>query len=190
MKTATSVRALLAAFVLVALAYNTVRADTPKTDMDKNVDVRIEKHSDQATKVTVNVDGSQKIFELPELVEGERKTLDVDGEPVEISKSGGVTAIVVAGETIRIPDRHAMHKKHGKKRKIILKQRGEADEILVIARGLNEDQQRAIQEALSDIDLDGRKVRILGNLSGKGMRDVEVEREIEEEIELELEDSQ
>lgn len=184
MKTATSVRALLAAFLLVALAYNTVRADSPKTDMEKNVDVRIEKLSNQATKVTINVDGSQKIFELPELSEGESKTLDVEGEPVEISKSGGVTAIVVAGETIRIPGRHAMHKKHDKKRKIILKQRGEGDDILVIARGLNEGQQRAIQEALSDINLDGRKIRILGDMGQGELHQTDSEEEIELEMEM------
>ncbi|NVK21610.1 MAG: hypothetical protein HWD86_03760 [Kangiellaceae bacterium] len=96
-KTLTSL-ALVAPAVL-GLSIATVSAE----EQEKRIEIMINQENDNDASVELNLNGTSERFTLPELVEGETRTIVTEsGSTVTVSKLDGSTTVNLGGEDIKL----------------------------------------------------------------------------------------
>jgi len=137
---------------------------------ESNMEVFINKDGDGDSKVTLLIDGKEHQFSIPELSDGESKSITTeDGKKVIIQSFSGDKTIVIDGKEINLPalGKHGLHKEGlstviGTSLQVIV----EDDISISGTSGLSEDAQSAIVDAvkgvLTSYSID-KKVRLSKN---------------------------
>lgn len=134
----------------LVLASSLALAANVSADEEKNISVLINKENDKNAILDLKIDGTASKFELPELKEGESRTLSNNGTTITVTKTDGNVVVTTAdGEEIVLPggDHKAMvarvkalHTLDGAKTD---------DSIKIIATDLTDDQKETIKASIA-----------------------------------------
>ena len=133
----------------------------------KDVNVFVNKQGKDETKIDVIINGEKHSFDLPELKDGETKTITTDdGTEIKVIAASGNQMIWVDGEEVNLPKLEMLSEGEGLSTiisRVHMLNDHEDDSITINASGLSEDASSAIVDAvkgvLTSYGID-RKVRL------------------------------
>ncbi len=130
------------------------KTHTIAVDTESNIEGFVSKNGDKETEVNLVIDGEKHQFSIPEISDGESKTITTsDGKTVIVKSFSGDRKIVIDGKEVHIPGlgKHGLYKEGlsamiGKTHQMIV-----SDDVRISASGLSDDVKSAIVAAVEGV---------------------------------------
>jgi hypothetical protein len=137
-------------YLALVLASSLAIVSNAYADEEKNISVFINKENEKNAVLDLKIDGSGSKFEVPDLNEGESRTLSNNGMIITVTKTDGNLVVTTAdGEEIVLPN--ADHKAMVARIKALhtLDDVKADDSIKILAQSLSDDQKETIKASIA-----------------------------------------